>query len=457
MFTYLSQRWAAWPYKGWTLIALLAAIFVIVGLTISNLTQQGTVGEEKQKPLPEVMVQTASEIASTATIDTTTNLEVSGAAPLISRTGGRVTAIRARLGSKVAPGQIIVEIDGGTEANMAQVQAAAASRSLALFADIETQTKASLDNAVGIAQNSFNAARAGKTITTEMQSKAQQLAETSVDQAQIAREQTVAGNENLLIRSANIGVEAAKLAQDQAQLAQRLALQQVSDGVLQAQRGLAAAQIARSQTLASLASQKEGIASQLRIAAEQVKMMQIASPVYGEVARLNVQVGDFIAPGSTVGEVASRGNARVTIFVPETVRNSLTIGQEIDITVDGQKKAGIVQEVATTPSGASSLWQVNITTTEALSSNSTVTVSLPLSQKKTGTVFIPLDALNVREAGTVVLTVGGDNTIVEHAFTPVHYYNDVVEGTADISAEDKIVVSGNRVLRQGDKVTISKP
>ncbi len=454
MFTYFSQKWAAWPYKGRTLIALIILIFILIGLTLSR--RPAAKPQEAAEVLPEVQVQTLKQISSTATIRTTTSLELSGAAPLIARTGGRVTAIRATLGTSVAQGQTIVEIDGGTEANIAAVQTENAQKSLAIFSDIEKQTTASLDNAVAIAQNTYNSARTGKAISAQVQQKNQQLAENAVDQARLGREQRIAGDDDLLIRSANISVQAAKLAQDQAQLAKTLAQQQTGDAVLQAQRGLAAAQLSRSQTLATLASQKEAIEAQSRIAAEQIRLMQVTAPLSGTVSRLSVHVGDYITPGSTVGEVARQGSgATLTVFVPGSVRSSVRVGQHITMMVDGQEKVGTISALASAPSAASSLWQIDIATKEALLPNSSVDVSLPIASATAGTLFVPLDALNVREAGVVLLTVGDDGVIHEHAFTPIHYYNDFVEGTAVLADTDKIVVHGNRVLREGDSVNIT--
>lgn len=454
MYIQLSNQWRMWQYKGWTYLVLFALIAMFVGLTISSTGKSDMAGEEKQKALPEVRVQTLEEIARQATVDTTTSFELQNAAPLISRLGGRVTAVYAPLGSKVGAGQIVVAIDGGSEPNGAVVQAASAAKQLQLFAAIETQTRASLDTAVAIAIDSFASAQAGKALGAQVQLKNQELAENAVDGARTSREKSITAGDDILIRSANLSVSAAKLAQDQAQLAREIALRQSTDAVTMSQKGLQSAEIARSQTLASLASQKAGLAAQFRAAAEQVKTMQVIAPISGEVSRLSVNIGDFVRPGDTVGEVATLGNTKGTIFVPGAVKESLFVGKEIAIFLDDQEKSARIAAIAGTSSGASSLWQVDITTNEVVSPNSTVRVSLPIATRNTTSIFVPLDALNVREGGTVLFTLGQENVVREHEFTPLHYYNTLVEGTALLPLDSKVIVTGNRTLTEGDSVKV---
>lgn len=456
MFQSLSNRWKAWSYKGWTLLVLIALIILFIVLTIASERKETSKVVEQQKALPEVSVATINEISKQATIDTTTTFELTNAAPLIARVGGRVTSLRAPLGSSVRAGQVVLGIDGGVEANPAEVQTTNASIALGLFTDIEKQTRASLDNAVAIAKISFDAARTGKTINAQVQKKAKDLAETSVDAAEVNRDKSLDVGDDFLIRSANIAVSASKLAQDQAQLAEKLSLNQNASTVRISQQNVAGAQIARTQTLATLASQKAGLEAQLRSASEQVKLMQVIAPISGQISRLTVAVGDFVRPGDQVGEIASSGKAKASIFVPKAVRDGLVVGQQITLTMNGQQTKGSIQAIAASSSSLSSLWQVDIVTNEVVAPNGSVTVSLPIVPSTSGTVFIPLDAVNVREGGTVVFTLDADNVVREHSFVPVHYYGQVIEGTTSLPQDAAIVVSGNRTLRDGDMVTVSK-
>ncbi len=455
MFTYISNKWRAWQYKGWTYIGLFVLIALFIGLIIAAKSQEKQVVEEQKKAFPEVHVLTQYEISHQATIDTTTSFTSQSAAPLIARLGGRVTAVYAPLGTRVSAGQVVAAIDGGSEANPAQVQTENAAISLGLFAEIENQTRASLNNAVAIAKDSFLSAKAGKVTSAQIQQKNQLLAESAVDGAQLNREKSISANDEILIKSANLAVSASKITQDQAQLARTAALRQSADAVVLSQKGLAAAEIARSQTLASLASQKAGLTAQLRSAQEQVKLMQITSPLSGAVSRLTVSVGDYITPGTQVGEVAVEGNAKATIFIPEAVKKSLHVGQEIPLTINNQEKKGRVQAIATAPSAVSSLWQVDIVTSEKSAPNSTVVVSLPIWQESAGSTFVPLDALNVREGNIVVCTVDAEGIVHEHVFLPIHYYSQIVEGTVDLPKGAHVIVSGNRSLKEGDHVRVT--
>ncbi|MCE9643033.1 MAG: HlyD family efflux transporter periplasmic adaptor subunit [Candidatus Andersenbacteria bacterium] len=452
MFNYLSNTWKKWPYKGITYIALIViAIILIVLIALRGGKTAPT--QVVASPEPKVQAQTLDALSKAATIDTVTSVQLANSAPLIARLGGRVTAIYGELGSHVRAGAIVVDIDGGVEANPARVQEENASILLGLFNDIQAQTEASLNSSITLATNSLNAAKAGSTITAAIQSKNRDIATNGINQAEVARDKALDAGDDFLIRSANVGVDAAKLAATQALLAERLANRQTVDGVKQAQQNLAGATIAKNQTLASLASQKAGLEAQLRSAAEQVKLMRVTAPLAGEVSRLSVQVGDFVHPGDIVGEVFGGNNATATVFVPAGARKDLYVGQLLDVIVDGEKQVGTISALSSSAGSDTALWQVNITLVGAVQAHSTVTVKLPMSVQQVGTVFIPLNAVNVRQSGAVVLTVQ-DGVVRERAFTPIHYYNNYVEGSVDLPASAVVITSGNRTLRDGDHVSV---
>ena len=452
MLQTISNTWKKWPYKGITYAVLLGIILILIAL-IAMRGGKAVAPEASVSPEQKVEAKTLEALSKTATIDTTTSVQLANSAPLIARLGGRVTAIYGTLGSRVRAGSIVVDIDGGTEANPARVQEENASILLGLFTDIQNQTEASLNSSIALATNSLSAAKAGSTITAAIQSKNRDLATNGINQAQVARDKALDVGDDFVIRSADVGVDAAKLAATQALLAQRLSSRQTSDAVKQAQQNLASATIAKNQTLATLASQKAGLEAQLRSSAEQVKLMRVTAPLSGEVSRLSVQVGDFVHPGDVVGEVFGGNNATATLFIPSGARTGLYVGQSLDVAIDGETKVGTISALSASAGADTALWQVNVALKGAVQAHSTVTVKLPIMAQNSGTVFVPLDAVNVRQSGAVVLTVK-DGVVSEHSFTPVHYYSNYVEGSVDIPSDAVVITSGNRTLRDGDHVSV---
>lgn len=452
MLQYLSNTWKKWPYKGIT-YAVLAVIIVILLALLMMRGGKKAATEATVSPLPHVQATSLQDLSKAATIDTVTSIQLANSAPLVARLGGRVTNIYGPLGSSVRSGAIVVDIDGGSEANPARVQEENASILLGLFQDISTQTQASLNSSIALATNSLNAAKAGATITKDIQKKNEQLGVNGVHQAEVARDKALDAGDDFLIRSADVGVDAAKLAATQAVLAGRLANRQTADAVKQAQQNLVSAQIAKQETLATLASQKAGLEAQLRSASEQVKLMRVTAPIAGEVSRLSVQVGDFVHPGDVVGEVHGGNNATATIFIPNGARKQLYVGQQLHVVVDGKDIIGKVSALSASAGSDTALWQVNIAIADSVQPHSTVTVKLPITSQAAGTVFVPLDAINVRQSGAMILTVT-DGVVAEHLFTPIHYYDKFVEGTVDLPASALIITNGNRTLREGDHVTI---
>jgi multidrug efflux pump subunit AcrA (membrane-fusion protein) len=444
------------------IVFIIVAIVIIIVAGAFFIKQRGKddIIEEVTEAVRSVNVVKFSDFIEGGEIDKIGTIEPLKSAPLIARMGGRVTGIKAGLGQSVKRGNVIVEIDGSGEANLARVQVASTRASLVAFESIRTAALASTDSAVRITELGFDAAKAGRSLTKATVAKSREQADLAVLQAEFALSDIKDnGGADVLVRSADIGLKAARLAQDQASLARNITNRQTGDALKQAEQGLIAAKLSKERLIADLNSQRVSIMAQLASAQEQVAMAQISASINGQVNRLNVKIGDFVRPGQKVGEVIAFEGAKVTIDVTTGVRDALSVGDEVIMESLRQEIIGQIISLADAPGVEATLWQIDIVVTNAddvIHPGEQVTVKLPVGPVKSDGVFVPLDAITVRQDGVVLFTVNEQGIVEEHVVEVLGFASDFVEGKIDLSDEAMVVISGNRTLRAGEQVEVVK-
>lgn len=461
--TFLSRFWKDFRWKTPVLGLLLILILVFVVLIAS---QDPAVEPEVQEDVrSRVTVRSLSDIGSEQIIEETSVLEPVDVAPLIARTGGRVTDVKQFVGSQVKAGQLVAEIDGGVEASPARAQVAGLSQGLAAFNAVEAQAIRSAQTAIEIAKASLEAAQTGEDISVDQRQAVLQSAELGVEQAQQqvlqtsdTRAQGIPTEDiQTIITTAQLGVEAAQLAQEQAQLAQRLATTQTETGLEQAQLGLQSAQIGRERIVAEMASQRSQLKTQLAVASAQVQQMQVTAPTTGTIASLTIREGDYIQPGQQVGEVLTVGNAFMRVFVTTYVRNTLTIGQSIPVTVGQTAYTGRVARLADAPNSRNSMWQVDLVVENQVRTGDlyeSATAQFIGDAGNINTLLLPIDSVNIREQGVVAFVVTGDDVIEEYVLNVIDYHGNYIEVERTLPNDALLVVEGNRRVQAGDVVEV---
>jgi HlyD family secretion protein len=66
----------------------------------------------------------------------------------------------------------------------------------------------------------------------------------------------------------------------------------------------------------------------------QIAKLTIAAPLDGVVLTRNVEIGEFLQPGTTAFVIGELGNLTITVYVPEDRYGQLAIGQQATVTVD---------------------------------------------------------------------------------------------------------------------------
>src|SRR5689334_22895680 len=122
--TTAKARWAKLRQgRPWLLPLVIIVIVVILGAIVLAISHKKPASATPAKTLPHVEVKALRDLVSQASLTQTAVFKPAKSAPLITRTGGRVTALSAHVGDRVKAGVTIAQIDGGTEPSVARVQA----------------------------------------------------------------------------------------------------------------------------------------------------------------------------------------------------------------------------------------------------------------------------------------------------------------------------------------------
>lgn len=437
----------AWqqPYKWPYLILILVLVSVIVLLNSG--------GEEEvlpEKTVPQVSVQTLSELQNEVAVVKTGSIEPAVSAPLIARTGGRVTKLNYELGDTVNAGTTVVSIDTGAVANPTRTQAAGLNNQLAVLDKVETATVEASDIAITIAKLNLDAATANRSLTSKQVASVRDSANVAKKTAEEARD--FAQSDDL----GDLAVESATLALDQAKISQSLTVRGGNDALQQARQGLKNAEVAKQSALASLASSRQQLITSRDVAAASAKLQQVVAPVNGQVTKLNVRLGSYVNPGQVIGEVNATEGAQVSVDVSAAVHAQLELGQVVPLAALNQNFAGTITALSREASFQNGLWQVDIfvtSTPEIIHPGELVTVQLPAAPQLSDDIFVPLDMAVVREDGVFVFTLE-DGKAVAHQLQVIGFVGQYIEAKLELPLDAKILTSGVRILQDGETVEV---
>jgi membrane fusion protein (multidrug efflux system) len=209
--------------------------------------------------------------------------------------GGTVVAINAEDGMKVVAGQVLVQLDPN-DARVALEQA-----------------KANLAGTVRQVRGLYSAVEAGQA---ELQAQQVALGKARAD---VARRQGLV---------ASGAVSAEELAHAREALAAAEAALSASRGNLSRNRALVDA------TTVSSQPQVQAAAAALRVAYLNLQRAAIVAPVTGYVAQRSVQLGQRVAPGTTLMTVIPLEQAWVEANFKETQLAKMRLGQPVKLTSD---------------------------------------------------------------------------------------------------------------------------
>jgi RND family efflux transporter MFP subunit len=195
----------------------------------------------------------------------------------------------------------------------------------------------------------------------------------------------------------------------------------------------------------------------LRRAREELERMTIRAPFAGTIGLTNMQIGDYIAVGTTIASLDDRTALLVEFTIPEAVAPMIKPGLPIRaslVTRPGQVYQGKIDAVGTRidPDTRTLAVRGEIPNpTLVLIPGSTFSISVNLPGEKAP--MVPGLAVQWDRKGAYVWRLTADNAVERVGIAIVSRNGDRVVVDADLKGGDKVVHEGGDQLRPGQTVS----
>jgi len=236
----------------------------------------------------------------------------------------------------------------------------------------------------------------------------------------------------------------------------------------QAQLEQAQADLKRVQALGDMASQADldraGTQAKvaqagLDLARAQLDKAVIRAPFAGRVSGVDIEIGEFAAPGSPVLRLAELDPVKVKLSVPDRDVVALKDGMPVEITASARSGVfpGTIRHVGTAADLKTRAFPVEVEVPNAdhqllPGMIVRVTASRTLDEN---TVVIPQEWVITRLSDQGVFVVQ-DGKAAWRPVTLGNIVRDQVVVTGGLQMGDKVVITGHRDLAQGDDVLVSR-
>ena len=457
-------------------------------------------GKATARPVTTSNVVTA-ELDSVLRV--TGSIEPDHKAALASKIGGKVVAVTVNEGERVATGQVLVRLDDvDIRAQVSQaraaVQAAQAARGMAqarldlALAGARPQERRQAEENVAQAEAAVSAAQQGlQALRKGAREQERRQAEQQVRQAQAALD-----NANADLRRAQSLFQSGAVSEQQLDLArtqqkvveaqyqtakEQLDLVQVGarpEEIQAAQDRVTQAQAALHIAEQQLSMVREGArAEDIRTAREMLNQAQagvaqaqaalqsglvmldnaiIRSPLAGEVAQRGVDPGQAVAPGQPVLVLVDNREVFVRAKVSEEDLSKVRPGQQVRVSADaypGETFAGTVVDILPAAEQETRMFEVRIRVPNPQARLKAVMFArCEIRVAKFTGIAIPRQAVVDLEGDQTVFVVRESKA---HA-VPVELgvnKGDLVQVVSGVKPGDRVVVTGQHRLRDGDAVT----
>lgn len=402
-------------------VALILVVIGCVSIFGKNKKAEGKQDIKNVKVEKVVVGSISTELEYASKLNPTQEITV------LPKAGGKVASVNVDIGDKVTAGQVLFTLDA------AQLQAQLQSQQAALAASNANLAKTSdsgLQQQITAAEQSLQKSQIAYNDAQNNYDKMQKLyasgaiAEQDVDNAKVKYDNCSADlkaaqdNLNLIVQKSGPQSTQAAAAQ-----------------VAQSQAGVNAAQI-------------------------QLNDASITSPINGVVSAKDVKVGQIAGGQSGSVTIIDSSSFTAEISVPGEVVGKIQIGQSVQVSVsalENKKVTGVIDKISPNSSSKDNSYTVKVkvsNSTGELKAGMFAKVSLP-SEKKDNILTVPNEALKIEN--NVNYLYLADNGKVKKLSVDVGISDEkVTEITGNIKAGTDVIVEGQNLLSNGDKINIAK-
>ena len=195
----------------------------------------------------------------------------------------------------------------------------------------------------------------------------------------------------------------------------------------------------------------------LRQIDDQIRRADIRAPFTGVVTSRQHRTGEDVARGEVLAAMTDILNMEVRAFVPLKHLPRTVVGQPIDVFATDTQFSGSIRSLVPTGDIRSQTFEARIDlpleASGAWTVGQLVSVGIPIRTGKQ-TLAIPRDALVLRQEGSYVFRINGENKAERIAVDIGESSGDLIGITGLLAEGDRVAVRGAENLREGAEVKI---
>ncbi len=230
-----------------------------------------------------------------------------------------------------------------------------------------------------------------------------------------------------------------------------------------AQTALETARKGRTSQLDSLNSQLDAMEGQLNLAKIQLDQLTVAAPVTARVQKKEVDVGQVVNPGQSIAVLQGDDVVKVQFFVPETDLSAFSLATPLEIrNKSGIRFSGTVSAISPQADPVSRRFLIDITLDQNSGSFPVVgaVVTVLYRQAKAAadadSVYLPLEIVTVNQNESFIYVATAENAAKKYPVTVVAVEGEYALIKTDLPVATQIIVEGQKLLKDGDPVSIEQ-
>lgn len=214
------------------------------------------------------------------------------------------------------------------------------------------------------------------------------------------------------------------------------------------------ANAAISQAKASISQARAGVSS----AADGASNTKITAPISGYITAVNIAEGGVASQASAAVSIADIDTVEINCAVGETLINKIKVGDQTSVVVKSVSDtpfAGTITALSPAPAAGSLTYpiKVSIDNADIQIKPGMFAEVIVASQKATGILTLPSDAVIIKGGKRVVAIITDDKALFKEVVTGLDD-GAFVEIQSGVTANDVVVIEGQHYLEEGDPVNI---
>ena len=186
----------------------------------------------------------------------------------------------------------------------------------------------------------------------------------------------------------------------------------------------------------------------------QVEYSRVTAPIAGKIESCDIEAHDSVSQSTQLCVIAGAGEKRVSFYVTERMMSNLEVGDELNITKNGENYPAYISEISSMVDESTGLFKVKaeLKETDGIATGSTVKLNV-VTEKTENAMLIPVDAIYY-SGGVGYVYLYQEGKAVQVPIEVGIYDSEYAEVLSGISADDMIVSTWSSNLYEGASVKL---